>query len=158
MDTVASPWSVKPTHGHQCVSELHRINHIECNGKPLRCQDARRSRIAVQETAVSHVGATLMSDGNVIRKGDAMRLLINGGDGWGDPLERPIAEVRRNVLGGFLSPESAREDYGLVIDGRDVTYDPATARLREAKRCPIKMFHRNGSFDPLVRHEDNTTA
>jgi len=95
-----------------------------------------------------------MSDGNIIRKGDVMRLHTSGGGGWGDPLDRPLAAVRRDVLGGFVSPESAREDYGVAIDARGVTDDAATARLREAKRGPVRMFHRNGYFGPPVRRPD----
>jgi N-methylhydantoinase B len=92
-----------------------------------------------------------MSDGNVIRKGDVMRLHTSGGGGWGDPLDRPVAAVRRDVLGGVVSPESAREDYGVVIDTRGIADDAATAGLREAKRGPLRMFHRNGYFGPPVR-------
>jgi N-methylhydantoinase B len=91
-----------------------------------------------------------MSDGNALRKGDVMRLLTSGGGGWGDPLDRPVEAVRRDVLGGFVSPESAREDYGVAIDARGITDDRVTARLREAKRGPIRMFHRNGYFGPPV--------
>jgi N-methylhydantoinase B len=92
-----------------------------------------------------------MSDGNVIRSGDVMRFYTSGGGGWGDPLDRPIADVRGDVLGVFVSPESARENYGVVIDARGVIDDAATALLREAKRGPIRMFHRNGYFGPPAR-------
>ncbi|HXJ80361.1 MAG TPA: hydantoinase B/oxoprolinase family protein [Candidatus Methylomirabilis sp.] len=96
-----------------------------------------------------------MSDGNVVRKGDVMRLETSGGGGWGDPLDRPIASVRLDVLGGFVSVESAREDYGVVIDERGVTDAAATARLRALKQGPVRMFHRNGYYGPLVsRFED----
>ncbi len=39
----------------------------------------------------------------------------------------------------------------MVIDARGITDDGATARLREAKRGPVRMFHRNGYFGPPVR-------
>ena len=37
----------------------------------------------------------------------------SGGGGYGDPKERPRDTVREEVLNGVVSPESAREDYGL---------------------------------------------
>ena len=81
-------------------------------------------------------------------------IYTSGGGGWGDPLDRPIADVRGDVLGGFVSPESAREDYGVMIDARGVIDDAATVRSREAKRGPIRMFRRNGYFGPPVRRPD----
>jgi N-methylhydantoinase B len=92
-----------------------------------------------------------MSDGNVLRKGDVVRLLTSGGGGWGDPLDRPAERVRRDVAGGFVSRDSAREDYGVVLDAGGGVDGVATEALRAAKRAPVRMFHRNGYFGPLVR-------
>lgn len=92
-----------------------------------------------------------MSDGNVLRRGDVLRLLTSGGGGWGNPLDRPLERVRRDVLGGFVSAESAREDYGVVVDGATGDLDvAATERLRAARRGPVRMFHRGGYFGPLI--------
>jgi N-methylhydantoinase B len=91
-----------------------------------------------------------MSDGNVIRKGDVVRLFTSGGGGWGDPLDRPAERVRRDVAGGFVSRESAREDYGVILDAQGTVDTTATEVLRDRKRGPIRMFHRNGYFGPLV--------
>jgi N-methylhydantoinase B len=38
-----------------------------------------------------------------------------GGGGWGDPLERDPERVRTDVMEGFVSPEVARSDYGVVL-------------------------------------------
>jgi hypothetical protein len=54
------------------------------------------------------------------------------------------------VAGGFVSRESAREDYGVVLDTRGLVDLTATQVLRGFKRAPIRMFHRNGYFGPLV--------
>ena len=91
-----------------------------------------------------------MSDGNVIRRGDVLRVYTSGGGGWGSPLGRPAARVRRDVLGGFVSVESARDDYGVVLDARGEVDAGASAALRAAKAGPVRMFHRNGYFGPLV--------
>jgi N-methylhydantoinase B len=89
-----------------------------------------------------------MSDGNVLRRGDVLRLCTPGGGGWGHPFARPLARVRRDVLGGFVSIESAREDYGVVIDERGEIEAPASEALRAAPRGSVRMFHRNGYFGP----------
>jgi len=38
-----------------------------------------------------------------------------GGGGYGNPLERPPARVLTDVRDEYVSPESAREDYGVVV-------------------------------------------
>jgi N-methylhydantoinase B len=91
-----------------------------------------------------------MSDGNLLRKGDVVRLTTSGGGGWGDPLDRPAERVRRDVAGGFVSPEAAREDYGVVLDARGAVDAAATEALRASRRGPVRMFHRNGYFGPVV--------
>jgi N-methylhydantoinase B len=89
-----------------------------------------------------------MSDGNVMRRGDVLRLCTSGGGGWGHPFDRPLARVRRDVVGGFVSVESARDDYGVVIDERGGIDVPASEARRAARRGPVRMFHRNGYFGP----------
>ena len=91
-----------------------------------------------------------MSDGNVLRKGDVVRLSTSGGGGWGDPLDRPAERVARDVAGGFVSPDSAREDYGVILDTRGGVDASATVELRASKRVPVRMFHRGDYFGPLV--------
>jgi N-methylhydantoinase B len=47
--------------------------------------------------------------------GDRVRMSTAGGGGYGDPRERPIELVERDVLRGFVSTESAHDDYGVVF-------------------------------------------
>ena len=91
-----------------------------------------------------------MSDGNVLRKGDVLRLSTSGGGGWGHPFDRPLERVRRDVVGGLVSVDSAREDYGVVIDEHGTIDVAATAARRAAPHGAVRMFHRNGYFGPLV--------
>jgi len=46
-----------------------------------------------------------------LRRGDIIRLETSGGGGFGDPAERPRAEVERDVRLGYVSPEAAEHDY-----------------------------------------------
>jgi len=63
--------------------------------------------------------------------GESFEFLSTGGGGWGSPLDRDPARVRDDVLDGYVSPEAARRDYGVVIDPTNGAIDRhATAALR----------------------------
>ena len=55
-----------------------------------------------------------------LQAGDRVRVATGGSGGYGSPSERPVELVQRDVIRGFVSLESARDDYGVVIeaDGR----------------------------------------
>jgi N-methylhydantoinase B len=40
-----------------------------------------------------------------------------GGGGYGDPRERPLELVQRDVIRGFVSRESACDNYGVIFGG-----------------------------------------
>lgn len=61
--------------------------------------------------------------------GQTVTLMSAGGGGYGDPHERDVALVARDVATGLVSRESARRDYGVVITAAGVDA-AATARLR----------------------------
>jgi N-methylhydantoinase B len=66
------------------------------------------------------------------RKGDVFRHLSAGGGGYGDPLLREPTLVCEDVLDGKVSPEAARERYGVVVDPRSGALDEAaTLALRK---------------------------
>ncbi|HET8589600.1 MAG TPA: hydantoinase B/oxoprolinase family protein, partial [Nakamurella sp.] len=77
-------------------------------------------------------------DAAPVRAGEIIRVRTTGGGGWGDPLDRPVAEVARDVRWGKVSVAGAREDYGVVLDrdsDGDVAVDgPATDELRAGMR------------------------
>ena len=88
-----------------------------------------------------------LSDGNVLRHGDVLRIETGGGGGHGHPFDRPPEHVAEDVAGGFVTAEAARRLYGVaLVDG---TIDKAaTARLR-ARRPETKAFHRHAYVDSL---------
>jgi len=56
-----------------------------------------------------------------------------GGGGHGPPHERPAAKVREEVLDGIVSPEAARDVYGVALDPKTFAIlEEETARLRAA--------------------------
>ena len=71
-------------------------------------------------------------DATMLAPGDKITVRSGGGGGWGDPRLRPAPDVLRDVREGYVTAESARRDYGVIIraDGDiDVT---ATERERES--------------------------
>lgn len=72
-----------------------------------------------------------------------------GGGGWGDPLERDTAKVLDDVLDEYISVETARDVYGVVIEPQTFKLDAkATASLRDQKR------QANGS-GTVITNRDN---
>lgn len=56
-----------------------------------------------------------------------------GGRGWGSPLEREPELVRNDVAEGYISPDTARDIYGVVLSGRNLEVNrEATAGLRRS--------------------------
>jgi N-methylhydantoinase B len=51
-----------------------------------------------------------------LQAGDRVRMSTGGGGGYGNPRERPVELVERDVIRGFISPESARTDYEVLFD------------------------------------------
>ncbi|HKX51041.1 MAG TPA: hydantoinase B/oxoprolinase family protein [Candidatus Binatia bacterium] len=51
-----------------------------------------------------------------LEAGDRVRMSTGGGGGYGDPRDRPIERIKQDVIRGFVSLQSARDDYGVVID------------------------------------------
>jgi N-methylhydantoinase B len=67
--------------------------------------------------------------GLVLKAGDAVRFVIGGGGGWGDPLARDPAKVQVDVRNELVSEEFARLGYGVVLTSDQIDQD-ATAALR----------------------------
>jgi N-methylhydantoinase B len=72
-----------------------------------------------------------------LKEGDIFRLETPGGGGLGDPLERDPAKVLGDVAQGYVSPQRAERDYGVMVVKQGRTWEideTATARLRAAPR------------------------
>ena len=70
-----------------------------------------------------------------LHSGDKVLDYAQGGCGVGDPLDRDVEAVLWDVRNEIVSPESARDDYGVVIDLQVLEIDSdATDKLRAEKR------------------------
>jgi N-methylhydantoinase B len=101
-------------------------------------------------------------DGEPVKAGEIVRVVTTGGGGWGDPLEREPEWVVRDVIDGKVSPEAAREEYGVVLaaqgSGEPFVIDAkATAALREklkaAQQGERPMIDRGSGFEKMIRGE-----
>jgi N-methylhydantoinase B len=62
----------------------------------------------------------------------------NGG-GYGDPLERELAMVARDVKYGLVSRQAAREVYGVVLNDADDTVDLIESRRLRAQMRKVRL-------------------
>ncbi|MFN0283145.1 MAG: hydantoinase B/oxoprolinase family protein [Kineosporiaceae bacterium] len=80
-----------------------------------------------------------LTDAEPVRAGEVIRIRTTGGGGWGDPLDRPLDDVARDVRWGKVSVDGARADYGVDVtlarDGSVTVDAAASAALRERLRA-----------------------
>ncbi len=62
---------------------------------------------------------------------DRLRLEMAGGGGFGHPFERDVEQVAEDVRNDIVSVASARDHYGVVLDGNGRVDAAATAALRD---------------------------
>ena len=72
----------------------------------------------------------------IVHKGDRVLIRCAGSGGYGDPLDREPDRVLKDVLDGYVSARSARDDYGVVLtDGGRRIDGAATLALRQRMRA-----------------------
>ncbi len=109
-------------------------------GRRLPAMGAANARSGMVEPKVGRVEITRGDEVEIIRKnviatiqpGETAANKNPGGGGYGDPFERPVEKVARDVKNELVSIAGAREDYGVVInDPNTLEVDSgATAGLR----------------------------
>jgi N-methylhydantoinase B len=77
------------------------------------------------------------SDGNVtLGPGDVLRIQQAGSGGYGDPLDRPVEDVLRDVCDGYVSPQAAHDLYGVTVTRVERTWvldERLTQQLRATR-------------------------
>ncbi len=109
-------------------------------------QAGRPGRIIVNPGTPDERQLKPLSDGNMLKKGDVVRIETGGG-GYGHPYDRDAEKVAEDVRAGIVSPDAAATDYGVVMAGARLDA-AATAALR-ADRPAAKAFHRGEYVDAL---------
>jgi len=98
-----------------------------------------------------------LADAEPVRAGEVIRIRTTGGGGWGDPLDRPYADVLRDLRWRKVSVEGAAADYGVIVTGKidDAVIDePASdalrARSRSARTGDEPFFDRGPGYARLA--------
>jgi N-methylhydantoinase B len=93
---------------------------------------ARASKAVLNPGQPNERPLTSKIAGLKFKRDDLLSVEFAGGGGFGDPLERDPARVQDDVARGYVSLTAAREDYGVVLDPKDLHVDAdATAKLRQ---------------------------
>jgi N-methylhydantoinase B len=90
--------------------------------------------------------------GYPLRRDDVVQMCSAGGGGYGDPLLRDPERVRADVDYGLVSPERARDGYGVVLTAGGAVDAAATVRLRaelDAARVRVGVVA-DDALDPYV--------
>ncbi|OGP63026.1 MAG: hydantoinase [Deltaproteobacteria bacterium RBG_13_47_9] len=114
---------VPPVHlGIQAGRHLHPPEGL-FGGKP-----GARAQFLVNGTPGNPFGLTQL------KRGDVVTIDAAGGGGYGNPLGREPERVEEDVMEGYVSLNSGKEDYGVIIDPITFTVDVnATKQLRGQK-------------------------
>jgi len=76
-----------------------------------------------------------LADAEPLTAGTVVRIRTTGGGGWGDPLDRPVEEVLRDIAWRKVSVQGAREDYGVVVKDDGTADAAATETVRAERRA-----------------------
>jgi N-methylhydantoinase B len=94
-----------------------------------------------------------LADAEPLTAGTVVRIRTTGGGGWGDPLDRPVEEVLRDIAWRKVSVSGARADYGVVVR-EDGTADAAAteelrAEMRSSRTGEEPFFDRGPGYATL---------
>ena len=90
----------------------------------------------------------------LLKEGDSWVLKSGGGGGFGSPVDRDVSSVERDVVQGYITHDSAKDHYGVVVDRRTNKADKrATAELRAEMRSlglpkDVQWTSQSADFDP----------
>jgi len=124
----------------KALADLKLIGTIEQTKAPAWGVDGGRSGKTNKMTisvGLPHERPMGKASGWVLPAGERLLFEMGGGGGWGDPLDRDPDRVLNDVIGGYVSIESAERDYAVVIRQNDNSYsvdEKATRGLREKRR------------------------
>jgi N-methylhydantoinase B len=93
-------------HEFDIQAMFDRVNH------PAR---GRRGGMAGAPTTIAQDDGTAMNGKGkqFVPHGRKVMMAFPGGAGYGDPKDRPLDQVKRDLARGYISPDTALNDYGL---------------------------------------------
>lgn len=87
-----------------------------------------------------------------LKPGMVYRGVVSGGGGYGDPLERDIAAVRKDVWNEYVSIKGAEQHYGVIIDPKTLNVDEDTTIH---KRKELAEKRKKGEWKAPMGHHPN---
>ena len=87
-------------------------------------RDARPNRFVYAPGTIEELNVGMARTNLAIRAGRILDCFQPGGGGYGHPFSRPVEYVVDDVAEGFVTPEGAERDYGVVV-----RVDPATSEV-----------------------------
>lgn len=98
--------------------------------------DGAMCQVKIFQGEQTYIPEHLTKDDNVrLRPGDVIQLQTPGGGGYGNPLERDIALVMRDVQCEYISRDDAQQLYGVVF--KDASLEVDLAATRELRRLRL---------------------
>lgn len=80
-----------------------------------------------KETPIDRAG------GEIVHEGDILYFRAPGGGGYGDPLDRNLDYLQHDIEIGLVSMESARRDYGAIVDEKTGIIDRKATEVNRKK-------------------------
>ena len=84
-----------------------------------------------------------------LRRGQLFRHELPGSGGWGDPLQRDLALVARDLRDGLVTIEAAARDYGVAALGDPPVIDVTATEALRARQMSLRAT----SVTPTPSHE-----
>ncbi|AYY15403.1 hydantoinase B/oxoprolinase family protein [Actinobacteria bacterium YIM 96077] len=106
----------------------------------------RPFQVTIDPGGPNERGVDALADAEPVVAGEVIRIRTTGGGGWGDPLERPVDEVLRDIRWRKVSIHGARADYGVVVHG---TADDPKADEAATGELRMRMRAQRDSDDPF---------
>ena len=144
LDTDSGGGAGKYRGGLGCIREyrLHGADnvsgHVSCSGfvrRPWALSGGQEGSANyldyVRKDGLLRVGRVPKVE---LEDGDTATVVTAAGGGYGDPYERDENQVLNDVLDGYVTLESARDDYGVVIDAKAMTIDDKATKERRIIR------------------------
>jgi N-methylhydantoinase B len=93
------------------------------------------NHVSVEADGVDDVSRTSSKvQARKLKPGERLHLRAGGGGGFGDPLERDPERVADDVRQGYVSVDSARQNYRVAVDARGRLDVAATRKLRSPQQ------------------------
>ena len=93
--------------------------------------DGGMNRVLVRQNGKDYTPPHLSKDQDImIGPGDTIRVSTPGGGGYGNPFERDVALVERDVIRGYYTSRQAEELFGVVFQPDGKSVDPAATDAR----------------------------